>query len=103
MFNILIDTDRPHIPYRLNSREAVLSELGIRQWLRVYVPEFESLTYTCDHYFNNFALRQNVKDWLEELCQDDWRYWYDSHRNRRQLCFLFRDPKAAMLFKLTWT
>jgi hypothetical protein len=102
MFNILVDIDRPHIPYRLNSRAAVLEEPGIQQWTRVYVPEFRHLTYTCDLYYNNFALRQDVKDWLEELCQDDWRYWYDTWRNRRQMCFLFRSSKAAMLFKLTW-
>ena len=61
-----------------------------------------------DGHGNVIAVRPNptITEWLrangldDDCMSDDWTYWYDL--DGEEACFLFKDPKLAMMFKLIW-
>lgn len=54
-----------------------------------------------DQYDNSLKGFQESCSWLHLNCKE--KEWTHSIRRPSQIIFFIKDPKIAMLFKLTWT
>lgn len=103
MFNVLIDHDlrSPTFgPFSVNCIDKVMaSGVDVNLWQKVSIHDWRRACIEFDHYY---YLNPEIKQWLNVVCADEWRYWSGTVRGVRMIVFYFKDPQLAMLFKLTW-
>ena len=46
--------------------------------------------------------RYDLIEWLERYCKNDWNWKISQRNNQLMIDFYLKDPKLAILFKLSW-